>query len=63
MFLGYINLFFIMKEENKYIKLVNKFDVFVNLILEIFGKIGNELIFFDILFRNINFNNVLVILF
>lgn len=63
MFLGYINLFFIMKEENKYIKLVNKFDVLVNLILEIFGKIGNELIFFDILFRNINFNNVVVILF
>lgn len=63
MFLGYINLFFIMKEENKYIELVNMFDVLVNLILEIFGKIGNELIFFDILFRNINFNNVLVILF
>lgn len=63
MFLGYINLFFIMKEENKYIELVNMFDVLVNLILEIFGKIGNELIFFDILFRNINLNNVLVILF
>lgn len=63
MFLGYINLFFIMKEENKYIELVNMFEVLVNLILEIFGKIGNELIFFDILFRNINFNNVLVILF
>lgn len=63
MFSGFINSFSITKEENKHIKLVNKSDVSVNLTLEIFGKIGNESTFFDILLLNTNSTNALSTLF
>lgn len=63
MFSGFIHSFSITKEENKHIKLVNKSDVSVNLTLEIFGKIGNESTFFDILLLNTNSTNALSTLF